>query len=83
MYPIRPRYAASLLGRAPDRPYAVVPFITRTIVASMTVVDSNGDSHFIPAKTLVSLDYAAAFRDPKTWPRRTEVSSERRARLHD
>ena len=65
------------------RPYAVVPFITRMIVTPMTVVDSNGDSHVIPARTLVSLDYAAAFRNPKTWPRRTEVSSERRARLQD
>ena len=64
------------------RPYAVVPFISRTIVAPITVVDSDGESHVVPEKTLCSLNYSAAFRNPKTWPRRA-VSSERRAQLHD
>ena len=64
------------------RPYAVVPFIIRRIVAPITVLDSDGESHVVPEKTLCCLDYTAAFRNPKTWPGRN-MSSERRARLHN
>ena len=64
------------------RLYCVVQFIPRMIVAPMNVVDSKGETHAVPEKTLCLLNFSAAFQNPGTWNRRA-VSAERRAELHD
>lgn len=64
------------------RLYCVVQYIMRKTIAATTVVDSKGDTHVIPENTLCLLDFAAAFRNPKSWPERT-ISPKRRAELHD
>lgn len=64
------------------RLYCVVQFIPRMIVAPINVIDSKGETHAIPERTLCLLNFSAAFRNPGTWDRRA-VSAERRAELHD
>ena len=64
------------------RLYCVVQFVPRMIVAPINVVDSKGETHVIPERTLCLLNFSAAFRNPGTWDRRA-VSAERRAELHD
>ena len=64
------------------RLYCVVQFIPRIIVAPMNVIDSKGETHALPEKTLCLLNFSAAFQNPSAWNRRA-VSAERRAELHD
>lgn len=64
------------------RLYAAVQFLTRIIVAPLDVVDSQGETHTIPERTLCLLNLSAAFRNPSTWNRRP-ISAACRAELHD
>ena len=64
------------------RLYCVVQFIPRTIIAPLDVIDSRGETHTIPEKTLCLLNFSAAFQNPRIWDRR-DVSAERRSDLHE
>ena len=64
------------------RLYCVVQFIPRMIVAPIDVMDSKGETHAVPERTLCLLNFSAAFQNPGTWERRA-ISAERRAELHD
>ena len=64
------------------RVYNVAQFTMRKTVAAMTVVDSKGNSHTIPADTLCLPNFAAAFRNPAVWAQ-PKLSADRRAELHD
>ena len=65
------------------RLYCVVQFMVRKVVAPLEVVDSQGQAHTIPAGTLCALNFAAAFRDPKTWKNKRNTPDERRQELHN
>ena len=64
------------------RLYCVVQFVVRKTVAPLEVVDSQGQTHAIPAGTLCALNFAAAFRDPKTWSKR-DIPEAHRQELHN
>ncbi|KAH6603406.1 Cytochrome P450 2J3 [Trichoderma cornu-damae] len=65
------------------RAYNPAQFSLRRTVAPLPVVDSKGQHHVIPANTTCVSSFAAAFRNPNTWPRNPNVGPARRAQMHD
>lgn len=49
--------------------YNPATFLMRKVIEPVTVIDSSGQSHIIPADTLTPIPYAAAFRNPAIWKR--------------
>lgn len=60
--------------------YQPASFLLRRVVEPITVVDSDGISHHIPAGTLAFPNTSAAYKNPKFW-RHAEVSEDRKTAL--